>query len=100
MKRISRAGRQNEIYMLLMREAKKDSRAVFFVGDVARKMRLKSSTYLKNLCRNLVKLKIGVFVIETERGDYFGYKPPVQTDFFDRVIIINNKPITVREIPF
>lgn len=83
--------------MLLMRESRKDSNAVFFVGDVAKKMGMKSSTYLKNILRHLVTLKIGVFVIETKQGDYFGYEAPKQTDFFDRVILINNKPISIRD---
>jgi len=78
--------------MLLIREQRKDSHAVFFVGDVAKKMGLKSSTYLKNLLRHLVSLKIGVYMIETKQGDYFGYEPPRQTDFLsERTILINGK---------
>lgn len=97
MARMSRAGRQHEIHMLLMREARKDSQAVFFVGDIARKMGLKSSTYLKNILRHLVSLELGVFVTSTPQGDYFGYEAPRQSDFFDRVIMINHVPVATRD---
>jgi hypothetical protein len=79
--------------MLLMREQRRDSNAVFFVGDIAKKMGLKSSTYLKNICKHLVSLEIGVYMISTERGDYFGYEPPRQMEFFDRSIKINGQSI-------
>jgi len=98
MARMSRAGRTHEIHMLLMREQRKDSDAVFFVGDIARKMGLKSSTYLKNILRHLVSLELGVYMISTPQGDYFGYEPPRQTDFLDRVILINKTPVKPREI--
>jgi len=97
MTRMSRVGRQHEIHMLLMRAYHKDSYAVFYVGDIARRMGLKSSTYLKNICRHLVSLKLGVYIIQTERGDLFGYEPPHQSDFFDRVITINHEPVKVSE---
>jgi len=95
MARMSRAGRIHEIHMLLMREQRKDSHAVFFVGDVAKKMGLKSSTYLKNLLRHLVSLDIGVYMIATPQGDYFGYEPPRQVSFFERGIKINGQLVAV-----
>jgi len=98
MTRMSRAGRKHEVHMLLMREYRKDSHAVFFVGDIARKMGLKSSTYLKNILRHLVSLELGVYMISTPQGDYFGYEPLRQTDFFDRVIKINGLPTKPRDL--
>jgi len=95
--RMSRAGRIHEVHMLLMREQRKDSNAVFFVGDVARKMGLKSSTYLKNILRHLVTLEIGVYMIATPQGDYFGYEPPRQLSFFDRGIKINGQLVAVND---
>jgi hypothetical protein len=83
--------------MLLMHEAKVKPGSVFFVGYIAHKMGLKSSTKIKNLCRHLVSLDIGVIQVSSKRGDAFCYKFPVQTDFLDRVILINHKPITVRD---
>jgi hypothetical protein len=83
--------------MLLMREQRKDSNAVFFVGDVAKKMGLKSSTYLKNLLRHLVTLEIGVYMIATPQGDYFGYEPPRQVSFFERGIKINGSKVKVAD---
>lgn len=93
MNRMSRAGRIHAIHMILIHEQRKDSHAVFFVGDIAKKMGLKSSTYLKNILRHMVTLEIGVFAIETPQGTYFGYEPPHQTDFFNRIPVIKRKGI-------
>jgi len=95
MERMSRAGRKQEVLKVLNLAWRKDSHAVLFVGDVAKKMGLKSSTYLKNILRELVNDHEGVYMITTQQGDYFGYEPPRQVDFFDRVILINKQPTKV-----
>jgi len=88
----------NEVHKILVRGYFKDSHAVFFVGDIAKKMGLKSSTYLKNICRDLCRKEFGVYMISTPKGDYFGYEPLRQTDFFDRVIKINGLPTKPRDM--
>ena len=96
MTRMSRAGRIHTIHMILIKEQRKDSHAVFFVGDIAKKMGMKSSTYLKNILRHMVSLEIGVYQIDTPQGTYFGYEPPRQVDFFDRIPVIKNRGIEYR----
>jgi len=97
MTRMSRVGRMSAVNMLLMREYKRDSHAVFFVGDVARKMGLKSSTYLKNILRDLAAQRMGVYMIATPQGDYFGYEPPRQISFFEREIKINGQSVSTSD---
>jgi len=97
MAKMSRAGRMNEVHKILVRGYFKDSHAVFFVGDIAKKMGLKSSTYLKNICRDLCRKEFGVYMISTLKGDYFGYEPLHQVDFFDRVIVVNKQPVQTAE---
>src|SRR6476659_1122283 len=89
MNRMSRVGRRNTILYILRKEHFRDSHAVFFVGDIAKKMGLRSSTYLKNILRELVVDDVGVYMIATPQGDYFGYEPPRQLEFEDRMLIIN-----------
>ncbi len=95
--RMSRAGRKHLIREILMKEFRRDFDACFNVGAIARKMGLKSSTYLKNLCRELAKEQIGVYQINRDGVDYFGYEHLKQLDFLDRVIIINKEPVKVSE---
>jgi len=93
--RMSRAGRRDTILYILRKEQYRDSHAVFFVGDIAKKMGLKSSTYLKNILRELVADETGVYMIATPQGDYFGYEPPRQVSFFERGIKINGQLVAV-----
>ena len=79
----------NEMHKILVRGYFNDSHAVFFVGDIAKKMGLKSSTYLKNILREMVTKDFGVYMIATPQGDYFGYEPMRQLEFEDRMLIIN-----------
>lgn len=98
MNRMSRAGRKAVMFGILRARFKMGKNDSVTVGYMARKMGLKSSTYLKKLADELCKENDEIQVMDFSWGRAFKYKPLVQTDFFDRVIKVNGLPVKPRDM--
>jgi hypothetical protein len=99
--RMSRAGRKLWIRSVL-RMAWRDyesPKRYFTVGQIARKMGLKSSTYLKNVLREMSNESEEIIHIQQGGMDMWRFQPYEQTSFLDRPILINGLYFEYQELP-
>lgn len=104
MVRMSRAGRQHQIFMAIIAYDKKYPSGSITTARVARKVGLKSSTYLKNILRHMAEIGLikavqiqpfydcGYFVDAWQLARY------EQTKLPDHEIIINGKSCRMSEM--
>lgn len=97
MAHVSRAGRKAQIFKMLSAFPRRNYVKRWSVGDVAKRLGLKSSTHLKNILREMCNEYDEISIEETESGDYFHFTPYRQADFFDRMVTINGQPISIRD---
>jgi hypothetical protein len=95
MKRLSRAGRISEIKQVLYWHSKRRPKQAVTVGFIARKMGLKSSTYLKNLLKEICAGDNGYEVLSAGDHHVYRFMPYEQTSFLDRIPVIKNKGIEI-----
>jgi predicted transcriptional regulator len=96
MGRMSRVGRQHEIFMTLLRMNKKHPNSAFRMSKIAHSMGLKSSTYIKNILNHMVEIGLIEKVSFGKRGNAdpeYGYKIFIyqQMPLPPHEIIINGK---------
>jgi len=91
MNRMSRAGRKGQIRKVLMQEWKRKQSPFMTVGSIARRMGLKSSTYLKKLLYEMIVEDECIWMDTNSDVHKFGYHPLVQIKLPDRFITINGK---------
>ena len=95
--RQSRAGRQHTMFMIIMRHESKYPTGSLTTAQIARKMGLKSSTYLKNILRHMVEIglinavKIQPFYDCGYTVDAWQFCRYEQTPLPDHQIIVNGK---------
>lgn len=89
--RMSRGGRKLYIKSVLRMAWRDNPKAYFTVGQIARKMGLKSSTYLKNVLREMSEDYPEIIHLEQGGMDMWRFQPYEQTSFFDRPITVNGK---------
>jgi hypothetical protein len=104
MQRMNRAGRQHRIYMAIIAYDKKHKGGAITTAQVAKKVGLKSSTYLKNILRHMAEIGLlkavqiqpfydcGYFVDAWQLARY------EQTKLPDHEIIINGKSCRMSEM--
>jgi len=97
MKRMSRAGRKDAMYGILRRHFLSGKTTGVTVGFIARKMGLKSSTYLKNLLKEMCEDYPQIQRLSAGDHSVYRFREMRQTDFFDRVITINKERVQVSE---
>lgn len=91
MTRIDRAGRKQAILKVLVQQSKRSKNRWMTIGKIARRMGLKSSTYLKDLCWELINEVDGV-MWTTQNGSFeVAWVKPEQMELPERYIVINNK---------
>jgi len=93
MKRYSRAGRKLFIRSLLRIEWRKNKKAYFTVGQIARKMGMKSSTHLKNILKEMSYESEEIIHLQQGGMDMWRFQPYEQTSFLDRIPVIKSKGI-------
>lgn len=95
--RLNRAGRKAAIYKVLRYHYVKTGSWGLTTGEIARRMGMKSSTYLKNICKEMTK-EYDEITMKTRNGfDVFQYRPYVQKSLYDRlpVIKVNGRNIDI-----
>ena len=93
MVRISRAGRKLVIRSILRMAWRDNPKQYFTVGQVARKMGLKSSTYLKNVLKEMSADNNEIIHLQQGGMDMWRFQPYEQTSFLDRIPVIKNRGI-------
>lgn len=91
--RLSRAGRKIFIRSILRVAWRDNPKQYFTVGQVARKMGLKSSTYLKNVLKEIAYESEEIIYMQQGGIDMWKFQPYKKTSFFDRIPVINKKGI-------
>lgn len=91
--RQSRVGRKRFIKWVLQCYRKVDRKGYLTVGQVARKMGLKSSTYLKNVMREMSQEDDEIIHLQQGDMDMWRFQPYEQTSFLDRIPVIKNRGI-------
>jgi len=89
--RMSRAGRKLFIKTVLRMAWRDNDQARLTVGQVAKKMGLKSSTYLKKCLFECVEEVEEIYHVKEHGIDKWYFKPYVQQRFETRQIIINGE---------
>lgn len=89
--RMDRAGRKRMVEKVLRMAWRKDDRDKFTVGQVAKKMGLKSSTYLKDLLFELVTEIEEIYHVKEHGIDKWYFKPYAQQIWESRHITINGE---------
>jgi hypothetical protein len=85
MSRLDRAGRKAEVFKVLRYHYVKTGSWGLTTGEIAMRMGLKSSTYLKNLCKEMTS-EYDEITMKTRNGfDVFQYRPYRQKSLFDRI---------------
>lgn len=97
MNRISRAGRKLFIRSILRMEFRKNKKAYFTVGQIARKMGLKSSTWLKNILREMANDNPEIIHMQQGGMDMWRFQELDQLSFFQRGITINGSLVVVND---
>lgn len=97
MNRMSRAGRKLFIRSILRMEFRKDKKAYFTVGQIARKMGLRSSTYLKNILREMANDNPEIIHMQQGGMDMWRFQEIEQLSFFQRGITINGTLVVVND---
>jgi len=97
MNRMSRAGRKLYIKSVLRMAWRDDKKAYFTVGQIARKMGLKSSTYLKKVLFEMSNDNPEIIHLQQGGMDMWRYQPLAQMSFFERGITINGQLVAVRD---
>lgn len=87
--RMSRAGRKLFIKTVLRMAWRDDDQRKLTVGQVAKKMGLKSSTYLRKCLFECVEEVDEIYYINEDDVDRFYFKPYVQQKFERRLPVIN-----------
>ena len=95
MNRMSRAGRERSIKHVLQSYRKKDKKGYLTVGQIARRLGLKSSTYLKNVLREMSENDSEIIHLQQGGMDMWRFQPYEQTSFLDRSILINGATVKV-----
>lgn len=103
MVRMSRAGRQHQIYMILLGVQKKSGRMSVSTGFIARRMGIKSSTYLLKILLHMEEIGL-IERLSTapanNRGDHFRswrVAELKQMALPDHEIIINGKSMRMSD---
>lgn len=89
--RMDRAGRQRMIKIVLRMAWRKDAALRLTVGDVAKRMGLKSSTYLKNMLRDMSRFDDEICSVEKNGCTRWYFRPYVQQAFDQREIMIHGE---------
>jgi hypothetical protein len=97
MNRMSRAGRKLFIRSILRMEWRKNKKAYFTVGQIARKMGLKSSTYLKNVLREMSDTNPEIIHMQQGGMDMWRFQELQQLEFWQRGITINGMLVAVND---
>ncbi len=97
MKRMSRAGRKAYICNILEASYRANKKAYFTVGQIAKRMGLKSSTYLKNVLRELSDEDERIIHLQQGGMDMWRFQPYRQTSFFSRGMKINGSLVAVND---
>lgn len=72
MNRMSRVGRQRTALMVVMFHDKKNNGGCLTTGQIAKKMGIKSSTYLKNILRHMAEIGL-IKLVQIEPRYQCGY---------------------------
>lgn len=89
--RLDRAGRKAAMKKVLLRQYYRDEHKPMTVGEVARRMGLRSSTYLKNLLKEMVEEDDNILQYGDDNVFRVMFKPYIQTPFADRFFTINGQ---------
>ncbi len=89
--RMSRAGRKDAVETVLRMAWRDNDLARLTVGQVAKKMGLKSSTYLKKMLFELVSEVEEIYHINEHGIDRWYFKPYAQQRFDSRHLTINGE---------
>lgn len=95
--RMSRAGRKLGIRSVLRMAWRDNPKAYFTVGQIARKMGLKSSTYLKNVLREMAEENPEIIHLQQGGMDMWRFQPLQQLEFWQRGITINGALVAVSD---
>jgi len=95
--RMSRAGRKLFIKTVLRMAWRENPKQYFTVGQVAKRMGLKSSTYLKNVLREYSAENTEIVHLQQGGMDMWRYQPYEQMSFFERGITINGQLVAVND---
>lgn len=91
MKRMSRAGRKTMAFEILRYRHKIGKSDSVTIGYIAKKMGIKSSTYLKKILEELLRENDQIQAVDFSWGRAFRFVPYEQTSFLDRIPVIKNK---------
>ncbi len=97
MNRMSRAGRKLWIKSVLRMAWRDNPKEYFTVGQIARKMGLKSSTYLKNVLREMSQDNPEIIHLQQGGMDMWRFQPLEQKSFWERGITINGQLVAVSD---
>lgn len=97
MERLSRAGRRKVMHAVLRNAWRKDKSLRLTVGDVAKRMGMKSSSKLKKLLIEMSDEGMEICQVNINGVDRFYFKPYEQMSLLDRPITINGVTKTWRE---
>jgi len=95
MKRMSRAGRMEQCKQVLRWAWRDNDQARLTVGQVAKKMGLKSSTYLKKVLFDCAETTESIYHVNEHGIDKWYFKPYVQQRFEKRHVVINGERVKV-----
>lgn len=97
--RMSRVGRKRHVRAKLITKYLRRKGEFFSVGQIARMMGMKSSTYLKNILRELERECDDILTDSVNGVEVWRYQEYEQMSFLDRPILINGVYIKYRDLP-
>lgn len=91
MTKMDRAGRKNMMKIILRMAWRKDNDASLTVGQIAKKMGMKSSTELKKMLREMIEIDDEIMLDGRTQVFKVMFKPYVQQKFESRFLVINGE---------